>query len=461
MLQDPGGAARVSGTDYYDRLQWDSEFHSSAERHLQNNNVRRRYEAYQAARNLSLDRRRQCLLAMLQAEDRKNRELGHLKLERERLSHREKIKKEASHLKEQLETRERELSDAKLHILFAQSCVPLRCHQMEKNAREIAEERREIAKYVEWDKLQQEKEAKLVEKKKTHFEEQVEREEEEMQVLRQHANDEITNSFNEFVKRIQGKQRKDIGCFEKKKLETNLEQQAVPEDNTDESRRMKDKMLKTMIRDIDAAKKSKEEDRQKGKLVEAFCNKNSTTDCGRGSQNKEILRQEQLRFMQYQKQMTLNEAAYDKCINKLYTDMNTEKRIQEQKRKLEDREKRLAFTKEADEFRKAMVRRKEEHKEAEQKADAEIVRTLQEKLRRENALTLDMENDRHKETKQYGFDLSRQQNYNLSVHKQSKKMELERELKAMTKAEEIYQEQFNDVMSRNPLIQYALPCRRT
>ncbi|CAM0512841.1 unnamed protein product [Fasciola hepatica] len=448
MLQDPNGVIRIWGTGYYDKIQREGEFYVSAQRHMLKNKVRRQFEEFRAAIDLSLDERRKRLLVMLQTEDRKNHELSRLELEDERLLHHEETMKEATARREELENKECGLSDTRRHVLFAQSCVPYRQYVIEKHAREVAEDRKEITRYEEWDRLCQERDAEFAEKQKPHFEEQLEREDEGTRKLRQRTSDEIKSSYRDFIKRLQSKEddKRFRYSEEQRRPRTILEVQGIEEESAEEKIKLKDELLKNVKQGVDALKKSRDEEKQKEKLVEAFCNKIMVTDCEHATVKKEALREEQLQFMRYQKRKSINEKSYNQCIDKLHRDVYTEKRLQEQRQRIKNKEKQTMFMKEVEDFRKAVSLRKKEEKAAEQELETEIPRIVGKTVKRENELLLEKEKERHRRSTQYALDLSGQQGYDFSVHNRLREIELEREKKAMTEAEVKYQELMKEVM---------------
>ncbi|CAH8545681.1 unnamed protein product [Dicrocoelium dendriticum] len=445
---------RIGGVDYYDRLKYEGEFHTRTEKHMIDNEVRRRVGWHQKEKELHLNERKGRLANLLQCESHRDKELCDQKLLQQYEKQKTALFERAESLKRQVREKETALAEQKYNARFAVSTEELREHITQVHARAIQEDRKRIAEMIQADRAEQARQEAWFSNTCTHFDEQLLKEEEKVRASQAFRRALATDNLAAMLKKEAGKKQERQNEIEEGRQLQNEAQEQMKAKGEQENHQLqlKPKLMYTAKGNIEKLKQQKEQEEHIRRLIDAYCNPPlSTVDNLLGTKEKEAELRERRQFLEYQKRMTAREKRYAEFLDKYYGELEAEQSSSERDRKKKASARILENAKEVVKDHRAAIARKEEAKEVERRNLLEERKKLEqtqqeymEKLRQEQAQKVEINS-------KYLAEAQKVKEYRDKLCVQLKNEELQRERAAMLKAENEYQARLQRALSENPL----------
>ncbi|CAL8074838.1 unnamed protein product [Calicophoron daubneyi] len=448
--------------DYYERLKVESEIRERCDRVVFNSELERRWQKHQLQKESKLNEKRSKLVELLRWEEQQNRELCRYKIEEERKASRKALMEAAVNLKKEARERDEKTAAEMYRLRFVQNNVPLREIFTKLHEAEIMKDRAQIAKLKAAHLEMEAKETEVLNKQKSHFEEQLEREEQEARAMKNMAYD-CVEDYKRAVREKQEERarEKQDELEEGKRLAEKIKQEEIEDTGSLAAQKAKREELMKMIQDdIALHREIREKEELVDRVVSSYVNPALPPLAEKDDrEEKETRRKELVKFLNYQKDLAHENACFEKYVDKCYTEMAEKRRAQEKERKRRQHEKAVQLAKEIAVCQRQAVDNRiaeEKMRQAKIKEDGE---ELRKKLKEEEERTRKEEIRRRMEGLKVGRILLDQIHYEQERKKRTKDDELKREREAMLQAEIDYQNKLAKAMEENPLLEKLHPWR--
>lgn len=424
--------------------------------------VARRFAKAQSQKEEKLQYRRQILFEFMQCEERQYEILCRQQIEVEQHKKREALINEAEMIKQKLTEKRLAIANEKYKQRSLRDIDEVRDRMARLHSMEIQKDREEIRKMVEWDRAEEIKRESIIHSQRSKLDELFDQKIVDAEKTK--ANAKVVSDMQKQManerKERQNEQKRAQIAEEAKELE-NIKLTYL-QDDTQAKIAKKLALHEDLQKQILATRTRKMKSEQEEENANAY-NKPLFVyeDKNISREEKEILRREQLDFMNYSNKLKLDEACLEKQLDKQY------EMIVERKREVikERNKSKLERAKKLHEEVLTSHRLESERKIEQQKRErSELIehRKLMAQKEKEMEESIKMEEQKRFIAGRTSRDALNKQRLELqAMQERRKKDELDRDKQMIENATKDYQDRLDEALSTNPLHSIIHPWRRS